>query len=298
MKDKIIQDYIKMISSYGSLIYREAENSWKGISKVHNEPKIVQDYLLSKGKGVDYLNHTVSKKILDETKYEMKFASVYCHKKPTIQRTVNSKTNCKGSSPGCELGDLMIVFVLLDKNKSIVHSTAKIMQAKKHDKLDSESQRCLYESDLDFEMPKNVVSHSTNKNKLRILPNFNANRHNALSYLIIRPRSIKTVAIPYHSNIHNQWGSELKNIMELKTGLSFNPPKDNSSNNWDCIINDLLNIGSGVVKSSTKRGYGLDYFKDRFNFFFFFPEYKQENESEGMSQLFVFCKDTELSIDN
>lgn len=297
MKDKIIQDYIKMISSYGSLIYREAENSWKGIKKTNNEPIVVRDYLLSKGKGVDYLNHTISQKILDETKYEIKFASVFCHKKPTIQRTLSSKSKCKGSTKGCELGDLMIVFLLLDNNKNVVHSTAKLMQAKKHDRLDSESQKCLYESDLDFEMPNNVVLKSTNTNKRRILPHFSALRHNALSYLIIRDRSVKTVQIPYSSSVQSMWGKELKDIMEFKTGLEFTIPIDKEDNGWNCIVNDLLNIGSGIIKSSTRRGYGLDHFKNIFNYFFILPEYISENENEGISTMIVFCKDTELSID-
>jgi hypothetical protein len=50
---------------------------------------------------------------------------------------------CTGSTCICELGDLMTVFLLLDKNKNIVCSTAKIMQVKKQDNLNSESQKCL-----------------------------------------------------------------------------------------------------------------------------------------------------------
>ncbi|PWH81909.1 hypothetical protein [Brumimicrobium oceani] len=268
MKDQIISDYIKMISKYSSLIISEANNSWKGIDFSKTEPQIIKDYLLSAGKGVDYLNHKISSVIHTQTRYEVKFASVYCHQKPRIVRTNNSITKCLGSTPSCELGDLMTIFVLLDKNKKIVHSTAKITQAKKKDILDSESQKCLYESDLDFEMPQNIVNESTNPDKLRILPNFNSNRNNALSYLILNNGFPLNKEIPNSSNLSYSWSHHLNLMMEFKTGLSFVAPTNKADNGWNCIINDLINIGAVKIKSSTKRGSGLEHFINAFNYYY------------------------------
>jgi hypothetical protein len=296
MKDKIISDYIKMISKYSSLIISEANNSWKGIDFSKTEPQIIKDYLLSAGKGVDYLNYKISSVIRSQPRYEVKFASVYCHQKPIIVRTNNSITKCLGSTPSCELGDLMTIFVLLDKNKKIVHSTAKIMQAKKKDILDSESQKCLYESDLDFEMPQNIVNESTNPDKLRTLPNFNSNRNNALSYLILNNGFPLNKEIPSSSNLTYSWSHHLNLMMEFKTGLSFVTPTKKVDNGWNCIINDLINIGAEKIKGSTKRGSGLEHFINAFNYFFFFPEYKLENENTGLPKVIIFCKDTKLEI--
>lgn len=297
MKDKIISDYIKLISKYSSLIISEANNSWKGIDFTKTEPQIIKDYLLSAGKGVDYLNHKISSVIHTQTRYEVKFASVHCHQKSRIVRTNNSITNCTGSTSSCELGDLMTIFILLDKNKKIVHSTAKIMQAKKKDVLDSESQKCLYESDLDFEMPQNIVIESTNPDKLRILPNFNSNRNNALSYLILNNGFPLNKEIPSSSNLSYSWSLHLNLMMEFKTGLSFVPPINEVENGWNCIINDLINIGAGKIKCNTKRGSGLEHFINAFNYFFFFPEYKLENENTGIPKVIIFCKDTELGLE-
>jgi hypothetical protein len=296
MKNTLISNYIKIISQYSCLIIKEANNSWNDIDFLKKEPQIIRDYLLSDGKGVDYLNQKISKVISNNTRYEIKFASVYCHQKPIVQRTQNSISNCKGNTHGCELGDLMMVFVLLDKNKNIVHSTAKIMQAKKKDILDSESQKCLYESDLEFEMPQNVVDKSTNLNKIRILPNFNNRRNDGLSYLILNDGLPQNKEIPSASNLSYSWSHHLDLMMEFKTGLPFVKPNDSIDNGWNCIINDLLNVGSGKVKSSTLRsGFGLNYFMDAFNYYYYFSEFALDNKNTGIPKIIIFCKDTELT---
>src|SRR5690554_5323779 len=110
------REYIEMISTYSDLIISESGRSWNDVDFTKTEPHIIKDYLLTAGKGVDYLNQHISKKITEETQYEMKFASVFCHKKPTISRTNTSINKCQGSTAGCELGDLMTIFLLLDRD--------------------------------------------------------------------------------------------------------------------------------------------------------------------------------------
>lgn len=222
----------------------------------------------------------------------MKFASVYCHQKPRVRRTQNSINNCKGSTLSCELGDLMIVFVLLDKNKKLVFNTSKILQAKKKAKIDSESQKCLYESDLELEMPNNILASSTNKSPLRTLPSYLNHRNMALSYLILNDKAPINREIPFKSNLCYSWSHLLQLMLELKTGLVFNTPTNDFENGWDCIVSDLINVGIDKVVSKNKRGTGLDYFINKFNYLFLYPEYKLELEDSGIPKLLIICKDT------
>ncbi len=143
----------------------------------------------------------------------------------------------------------MTIFLWLDKDKKLACSTAKIMQVKKLDNLDSESQECLYDSDIDFEMPTNVINVSTNSNALRTLPNYSENRHMALSYLILNDGHPYNKEIPSYSDLHYEWNYHIKLTMEFKTGKRFELPIDNYDNGWNCVINDLLNIGFGKVIS-------------------------------------------------
>lgn len=284
-----------MISQHSSLIIQEGNKSWTNVDFSKTEPEIIREYLLTPGKGVDYLNQKISTIISSQTRFEIKFASVYCHQKPRVKRTTNSLLKCKGSTPSCELGDLMTIFVLLDRNKKIVYSTAKIMQAKRKNILDSESQKCLYESDLEFEMPQNIVNQSTNSNIIRTLPNYNNKRSDGLSYLILNDGSPKNKEIPSASNLIYDWSFHLELMMEFKTGLPFVPPNNPQENDWNCIINDLLNVGTGKVKSQTVRsGFGLDYFVNAFNDYDYFPEFYLDNNDFGIPKLIILCKDTEL----
>lgn len=288
----MIKKYIQMISMHSSLILEEARKSWDGIDFSKPEPEIIKDYLLSPNKGVDYLNQNVASIISKNSGYEVKFASVYCHQKPKITRTPNSISRCNGSTPGCELGDLMTIFLLLDKNKNVIASTAKIMQAKKKDILDSASQKCLYESDLEFQMPANLIRHSTCVNSTRVLPDYHENRDRALSYLILNSGLPANKEIPSASELSYSWGRHLQLTMEFKTGMSFSKPSDSIENGWNCIVNDLINIGTGKVPSTTNRGLGLDYVIDAFNYYTYYAEYN-ETFPDGIPKLIIICKDKE-----
>mgnify|MGYP003605960240 CR=1 FL=1 len=291
----MIKEYIQMISTHSSLIIKEAVNSWNGIDFSKHEPEIIKDYLLTPGIGVDYLNQKIASVISASSPYEIKFASVYCHQKPRITRTVNSVSRCAGSTLSCELGDLMTIFLLLDRDKNVIASTAKIMQAKKIDVLDSESQKCLYESDLEFEMPANLIEHSTCSNPIRTLPDYHEDRDKALSYLILNSGSPQNKEIPSSSNLSYHWSYHMQLTMEFKTGLTFLKPLDATENGWNCIINDLINIGTGKIPSTRNRGLGLDYVIDAFNDYTYYPEYKQ-NFPDGIPKLIIICKDKERQV--
>lgn len=286
-----------MISAYSDLIRTEASKSWLGINFEKEEPEIIKQYLLNPAIGVDYLNQNIAKKITEETNFELKFASVFCHKKPIVTRTADSIAACTGSSPGCELGDLMTVFILLDKDKKTVCSTANIMQAKKTDNLNSDSQRCLYESDLTFEMPNTVTKFSSCLTPSRTLPDYDHLRDRALSYLILNNGRPLAKDIPSSSNLNYGWDYFIQLFLELKMGLEFTTARNKHDNGWNCIVNDLLNVGSGKAPSRTVRGIGLEHLKDLFNYYYYYPEYKAEHDRPGVPIMLIICKDKERSVE-
>ena len=83
--------------------------------------------------------------------------------------------------------------------------------------------------------------------------------------------------------------------MEFKTGMSFSKPLDSNDNGWNCIVNDLINIGTGKIPSSRSRGLGLDYLINAFNHYLYYPKYKQDFQ-EGIPKLIIICRDTERKI--
>src|SRR5690606_22848559 len=121
-----------------------------------------------------------------------------------------------------------------------IASTAKMMQAKKIDFIDSESIKCLYESDLDFQVPANLIKHSTCVNLIRLLPDYHEGIDKALSYLILNSGSSKNKEIPSSSNLSYDWSYQMQLTMEFKTGLHFSKPSYANENGWNCIVNDLM----------------------------------------------------------
>ena len=77
-------------------------------------------------------------------------------------------------------------------------------------------------------------------------------------------------------------------------GKSFVPPTA-TTNDWDCIIEDLINVGTGKITSSTSRGAGLKFVLDSFNFLFFYDEYKMELDNPGLPTIYIIVQDTELN---
>ena len=214
--------FVKTISQFSGAVYIHAKNSWNGIDLTKDEPDIIKNYLLSKNVGIDYLNKNLSP-ILSQSSYEVKFASVFVHKKPTVVRTAASIALCTGTRPSCELGDLLIVFCFLDANKKPIHCTALLSQAKKDSLLDNRSQQCLYESDVDFDMPATIYNFSEIKTPNRILPSYGHGRTNGLIYSIINPAP-HSHYVPWNTDIVYDWGLTLERILIGDLGLKFGGP--------------------------------------------------------------------------
>lgn len=288
-------NFIKIISGFAKEIKSHSIRSWNGIDLKLTEPEIIKKYLLDNTVGVDYLNQNISKLINTNTQYQIKFASVFTHQKPRIQRTPNSIINCKGDTSQCELGDLLIIFCFVDKNKRVKVARGHIMQAKKKYELKSKSQKCFYDSDIEFLMPQTISSKSINTKQERVWPTFAENRVHALSYLILNEEAKYTSIrqIPWESEMEYGYENFLYRLIIGDIGKAFFPPS-NVSNDWNCIIDDLVNVGTGKVSSSIGRGEGLKFVLDVFNFYFILTEYKLELENPGLPTLFIIVQDTEL----
>lgn len=288
--------FVNSISAFSTEITLHSIQSWNGIDLQKTEPQIIKSYLLDKGVGVDYLNRNLSP-ILSHSSYHVKFASVFIHQKPRITRDATSINLCTGDTPACELGDLMVVFCLLDKNKAPIFKSSVISQAKKDRILTSQSQQCLYDSDISFSMPARVYSNSIINSPQRILPDYAQGRSKALHYLILDTHPTLR-QVPWNSNLEYSWAHFLNRIIIGDLGLPFDSATS-ATPDWNCIIHDLLNIGNGVIPSGISRGNALSELVNVFNSFEEYDKYSIEIEDQqGVSILFIIVRDTEFVQEN
>ncbi len=140
-KERRFLEFRETISNNSLYIIHEVQKSWEVINFHHREPDVVYNYLRY---GVKYLNEKVAAK-LSVSGFIIKFAGVFVHQKPIVTPVESSSYN-----KNCELGDLLTVFIMLDRNKNVLHQRAFISQVKKENKLDNKCQQFLYERSSGF----------------------------------------------------------------------------------------------------------------------------------------------------
>ena len=242
IKSELFDTFVKKTGKSRDTIVSQADASWIPVDRSKDEVQIVREYLTRKNAGVDYLNLHLGNLLQPE--YELKFASIFIHKKPIIQRDPSEVLLCNGDRPGCEMGDLCVVFCLMDVNKKPIYKSSVIIQAKLDDNLNSISQRCLYDSDIKFHMPSNVLAISINKNSLRVLPSYLEQRVNALKYLILRTSPYPQLrTVPSTSGTYYDWGLLIGDMLTGFDGKPFDTPSV-ADCDWNMIMHDLFNIGS------------------------------------------------------
>lgn len=271
---QVYYDLKKIIQANRCFIIEESKNSWNGINFEKSEPNIIWDYL---NKGTEYLNRTIGKK-LSCNGFDIKFGGVFVHQKPRIERIDNS---CQSNNKNCELGDLLTVFLLIDKDRKLLYQSAFISQAKKENKIDNNCQRCLYEFDKKFKLPKNMGGAERN------LPKF-YRRQRGLNYLILdKYPCIKH--IPFDANIKFSWGNIIYQTLIGLNGLYFAKKEPNNSNRWSKIIWDLVNnTGIAPYKGESRGNMALqflNYFKDNNDNFI-----KVEEGEYGIPILFIIVQ--------
>jgi len=283
----MLRDFIKEVKGFSELIKVESLNSWKCIDKSQSEPDIIRDYLTMSGVGVDYLNNKIARVITEKTNYEMKFASIFCHQKPRVERTEDNIKNCKGDNKTekCELGDLAIIFLLLDKNKKVQFSNALILQAKKGAKINNKTQQCLYENDDSFLFPKYFEQRKCQ------LPKYEENRTKALAYLFINPCDVSVCQIPEKFKLIFSWSFIFQKILTNDFGKEFKFSEKNFLNDWDKLISSLIiKLSDTNNIRGNRRVNGLDILLNRFNYYYYYAEYKLEVKNEGIPTIMIIVR--------
>ena len=290
-------NFVKSFTKHIPLLHKIIESSWNNIDLTQKENIIIQEYLLRKNVGIDFINTNFCSNIKMKN-YEVKFSSIFVHQKPRIIRHSSSINVCEGDTPECELGDLSIVLCFLDSNKKPLITKSVIMQAKKEMRLDSVSQKCLYDSDEKFLMPQIVVKKSFISGNERTFPSYKQGRTKALKYFIIKNGINSTcINVPW-GNITQPFGNLISGVIIGDEGLDFNITS--SASDWNGIMNDLIQIGSGKVKSSTLRGAFLDEILNFFNFFFYYETFSIDNaDGIGIPIILIIVRDIEyIDLDN
>ncbi|TKU89863.1 hypothetical protein [Citrobacter sp. TBCS-14] len=250
-------DFINTYCNIACLAHfrREYENSWVDIDRSH-EVSAIREYLLNDNVGIDYLNHMVSTEF-QNTQFVLKFASVFCHQKPGVKRTENNKLLNPGDTPGCELGDLFVLFLLMDGNDNVHYSAGSIFQAKLTAKLDSKTQRHLYDYDNEFVLPKYICAGRKLHSNIRKMPTYAEGRANAFRYLILNPscgvERITARHSPWTNNYQLRWSTFIDGLLSGVDGLKVNLDS-NTGSSWDEIVKDLLWVVANVKKNKPPRG--------------------------------------------
>lgn len=275
------------------VILNAASSSWTGVEISNTEPEIIREYLSSRDKGIGYLNNQLSPLFL-LSGYEMKFGSVFVHQKPRITR-INPHDTTVSS---CELGDLLVVFSFLDRGKNPILNRALLLQAKKDFVIDNECQRLLYDEDRSFMFPAYIRSQSLccNSSSERFLPGTYVRRWHALKYLIINGGiDSEMLFVPSYDSKKGSWAMSILGLMAGYDGLQFTrTPKEGQG--WSAIVWDLISIVGNAFVGGEKRGSHLSCFADTFNDFLDNKKYYiEDEESKGLSVLFLFVKDKEIS---
>ncbi|MBW5805864.1 hypothetical protein FOZ70_14040 [Burkholderia sp. COPS] len=267
------------------------DDSWLGIDRTKEVPA-VKSYLLDGGVGVDYLNNNLSP-LLSSGGFQVKFASLFCHKKPGVKRTSACKANHPGDTPGCELGDLFVLFILMDGGDNLHYAAGALCQAKVEPKLDSLSQKALYDFDSEFDVPRYLSERPGSPGSRRAMPTYAEGRGRALRYLILQDEPSKNVTarnVPWEKNFRPKWSSLIDGLITGSDGMriDFN---SSPSSNWDCMASDLLYVGLAVPKKKPSRGNNIatQVATSLFNSFSNLGEYSVETQDEGVSTMLIIA---------
>ncbi|MCB9427062.1 MAG: hypothetical protein H6584_08580 [Flavobacteriales bacterium] len=281
-----------------------SKESWKKINFNQSEPKVIEQYF---NKGIEYMNLNFASQYTESQKrFEMKFASLFCHQKPKVARSEENKKSLKVpySKGICELGDLMVCFVLLNNNKEVVFSNAHIFQAKwlSEKQVKNLTQKFLYEFDDSFKWGDGMNDHKLSyvTSEERILPTYNEKRTQALSYLKLDDtdkanKNVFIEQIPLNTERTFNWDELYLKLMFNDFGLPFKYDACSEKNNWDTIITELINaLYNSHISSDPKRPRGNNFTEllTSFNYYYYYYYYYYVLLGNVMPTMFVIVKDT------
>lgn len=277
-------------------------NFYENNKRIH-EPKVIELYF---NEGINYMNlNFANNYYASQKRFEMKFASLFCHQKPKVARSEENKTIKEGTNKteSCELGDLMVCFVLLNNNKEVVFSNAHIFQAKwlSEQKEKNLTQKFLYEFDDSFKWAEGMGDYKipyVNTDE-RILPTYREKRAQALSYLKLDDtdkanKNVFIEQIPLNTGRQFNWEEFYLKLMFNDFGLPFTYNNVTEKNNWDTIITELINaLHDAHISNDSERPRGNKFTEllTSFNYYYVYSYYIALLENP-IPTTFVIVKDT------
>lgn len=215
-------------------------NSWNGINK-QDEVKAIESYLLKSKVGVDFLNTNVAPAV-SNTDFVVKFASIFCHKKPKVKPVGQPSPAVRGQTVGCELGDLFVMFVLMDAGDKVHHARGALFQAKKTPKLDKPTQQFLYDRAESMEVPSYLIQRKGSPGNMRKLPTYDDGRAHGFRYLILNGpmQDVSSHFCPWDNTYWTQWATFMDGLLSGTTGLPADVNTPTSA--WDHIVIDLIEM--------------------------------------------------------
>lgn len=152
---------------------------------------------------------------------------------------------------------MFVAFVLLDGQDKLHYFSGALFQAKLYAKLDSLSQKYLYDYDTDFEVPKYLANRLTSAQNTRKMPTYDEGRGRGFRYLILNPAEDKTAIrarhCPWNHNYQLRWSTFLDGVLAGTDGLrAFLDSSSPSA--WDIITSDLLYTGLNIPSRKPPRG--------------------------------------------
>ncbi|UZN22554.1 hypothetical protein GM182_01170 [bacterium 3DAC] len=289
LQNILIKHYDKILTSF--------HNAWNQINMNNSEPNIIFNFLKN---GISLLNKDIAQGILNKANFTAKFAGVFTHQKPIVEFYGNYR---------CELGDLLTLYIVLDKKKQILFNRAFISQAKKtvNDIRKNPCQTLLYDKARYFF----YYRFKNLRGQKRYIPSY-PTRILGLNYLVLLQNYVTFHFIPYnrnyiyYNNCCNYYKCKCKSSKLLCTyenlmfntlmgiyGLSFNHQnKAATTSGWSRIILDLISeTGKSTFGSKGKRGSYLQEFINYFNDFDNYDKIFIEAEGkEGIPILFIIVK--------
>lgn len=223
-----------------SNLRRHFMKSWNGINK-KDEVNAIENYLLTPGVGVDYMNTHVAP-AASNTDFVVKFASIFCHKKPKVTPVGQPSPALPGQTVGCELGDLFVMFVLMDGVDNVHHARGALFQAKKVPKLDKPTQEFLYDKAESMGVPSYLENRKGSPAGVRKLPTYENGRAHGFRYLILNGahQEVGLHFSPWRKTCWTLWATFMDGLLSGTTGM----PADvnNPSSEWDHIVADLIEM--------------------------------------------------------
>lgn len=259
--------------------------SWDGIDR-SDEVGAIYQYITGKGVGLDYLNTHVASKV-GSPLFDVKFAGVFCHKKPIIYRTAAAMKANPSRPLRCELGDLLVSFLLLDSEDQLHYYASSLFQAKVKDRIDNKTQQHLYDDDPSFELPKNLGGAE------REFPKPTAERSRALRYLLMGKHRdschIDARCSPWAPTQSTAWGDFMHFLVQGIDGLQAIPRSTGSE--WDLINHDVLTMASKVPPKKPRRGSdaAVQLATGSFNNFKVRDHWYESSEAEGIPTIMVIA---------